>query len=147
MKLNKFKLALSNYPTGIVCVFSKRKKFYEAIIVNSFTSVSLKPPLVLWCLDKNSSKFNAFKNSKDQMIVLLSKNQKKFAQKIAFNKDKVSDTELKKILKSSICSLYCTKLKKIMAGDHFTFFLKIKKISNIKTLKPLIYYKKNFLTI
>ena len=42
-------------------------------------------------------KFNAFKNSKDQIIVLLSKNQKKFAQKIAFYKDKVSDMELKKI--------------------------------------------------
>ena len=145
MKLNKFKTALSNYPTGIVCVFSKKKEFYEAIIVNSFASVSLKPPLILWSLDKNSSKFDIFKNSKNQIVVLLSKNQKKFANKIAFNKDKVSNLEFNNTLKLSICTLHSTLLKKIRAGDHLTFFLKIKKISKIKKLKPLIYYRKKIL--
>ena len=47
MKINKLKSALSNYPTGIVCVFSKTNEFYNAIIVNSFTSVSLNPPISL----------------------------------------------------------------------------------------------------
>mgnify|MGYP001262563301 CR=1 FL=1 len=147
MKIDKLKSALSNYPTGIVCVFSKINGNYNAIIVNSFTSVSLNPPIVLWSLDKKSSKFNAFKNSKSQIIVILSKSQKKFANQIAFYRDKVSVSEFNKILKISICSLYCSTLSKIKAGDHFTFFMKIKKISNIKKLKPLVYYKKKFLTI
>lgn len=145
MRIDKFKSALSNYPTGIVCVFTKKNQIYDAIIVNSFSSVSLKPPIVLWSLDKNSSKFNAFKNSKSQIITLFSENQKKLANKIAFQKENVNELELEKILSMSICSLYCTKLKKIKAGDHFTFFLKVKKISVIKKLKPLTYYKKNFL--
>ena len=144
MRIDKFKSALSNYPTGIVCVFTKKKLIYDAIIVNSFSSVSLKPPIVLWSLDKNSSKFNAFYNSKNQIIALFSENQKKLANKIAFQKENVSELELEKILSMSICSLYCTKLKKIKAGDHFTFFLKVKKMSVIKKLKPLTYYKKNF---
>ncbi len=147
MKIIKLKSALSNYPTGIVCVFSKINKVYNAIIVNSFTSVSIKPPVVLWSLDKKSSKFNAFRNSKNQIIVILSKNQKKFAKRIAFHKDKVSALEFNKILKMSICSLYCTTSKKIKIGDHLTFFMGIKKISTIKKLKPLVYYKKTFLTI
>ena len=147
MKIDKFKQALSNYPTGIVCVFSKKKDVYYAIIVNSFSSVSLKPPLILWSLDKNSSKFDFFKNSTDQIIVFLSKNQKKLAEKIAYNSDQVSVSEFNKILKMSICSLNCKKLKKIKAGDHLTFFLRIRKISVIKKFKPLVYYKKKFLTI
>ena len=147
MKIDKLKSALSNYPTGIVCVFFKTNKFYNAIIVNSFTSVSLNPPIVSWSLDKKSSKFNMFKNSKSQIIVILCNNQKKFANQIAFHNDKVSDLEFNKVLKTSICSLHCKTLKKIKIGDHFTFFMKIKKISSIKKLKPLVYYQKKFLTI
>ena len=147
MKVDKLKSALSNYPTGIVCVFSKTKGFYNAIIVNSFTSVSLNPPIVSWCLDKKSSKFKVFKNCKNQTIVILSNKQKKFANHIAFHRDKVSDLEFNKILKMSICDLYCAIFKKIKIGDHFTFFLKIKKISCIKKIKPLVFYKKKFLTI
>lgn len=147
MKIDKLKSALSNYPTGVACVFSKKKEFYNAIIVNSFTSVSLNPPIISWSLDKKSSKFKVFKNCKSQTIVILCNNQKKFANQIAFYNDKVSELEFKKILNMSICSLYCETLKKIKIGDHFTFFMNIKKISSIKKLKPLVYYKKKFLTI
>ncbi len=147
MKIEKLKSALSNFPTGIACIFSKKNNVYNALIINSFASVSLKPPIVLWSLDKKSSKFNLFINSKSQIIVILCKNQKKFANRIAFHQAKVSDLEFNKILKTSICSLYCTTLKKIKVGDHFTFFMKIKKISGIKKLKPLLYYKKKFSTI
>tara|TARA_B100000212_G_C27312301_1_gene506311 strand:- start:289 stop:741 length:453 start_codon:yes stop_codon:yes gene_type:complete len=146
-KIVKLKSALSNYPTGVVCVFSKTNEGYNAIIVNSFVSVSLNPPIVLWSLDKKSSKFNVFKNSKSHIIVILCNNQKKFAKQIAFHKEKVSDFEFNKILKTSICSINCSTLKKIKFGDHFTFFLSIKKISVIKKLKPLVYYKKKFMTI
>ena len=147
MKINNLKSALSNYPTGIACVFAKTNNGYNAIIVNSFTSVSLNPPIVAWSLDKKSSKFNSFKNSKSQTIAILCDNQKKFANQIAFHKDKVSNLEFDKALKMSICSLYCSTLKKIKAGDHLTFFMVIKKISVIKKSKPLVYYKKKFLTI
>ena len=84
MKINKLKSALSNYPTGIVCVFSKKDEFYNAIIVNSFTSVSLNPPIISWSLDKKSSKFNLFKNCKSQTIVILCNNQKNLLIKLHF---------------------------------------------------------------
>ena len=85
--ITKYKNALSNYPTGIFCVFSKDKKEkYNCIIVNSFSSVSLKPLLVLWCLDKKSSKLHFFRKSKNQIIALLSEDQKKNSKKICLCK-------------------------------------------------------------
>ena len=122
-------------------MFFQKQWFYNAIIVNSFTSVSLNPPIISWSLDKKSSKFNVFKNCKSQTIVILCNNQKKFANQIAFHNDKVSELEFKKVLKMSICSLYCKTLKKIKIGDHFTFY-EDKKISSIKKLKPLCIIKK-----
>ncbi len=145
--IKNFKTALSRYPTGIVCIFSKSNTGYESIIVNSFASVSLKPLLVLWSLDKKSSKFNIFKKSKQQVIAVLSNNQKKIANELAFKKNHVSEFDFKQILKKSIFNLNCTKTKQIRAGDHYTFFLKVNKISSINNLKPLVYHKKKFLTI
>ncbi len=146
--IKKFKTALSKYPTGIVCIFSNNNNgFFDSILVNSFASVSLRPLLVLWSLDKKSSKFNIFKKSKQQTIVILSNNQKKIANEIAFKKDQINQLDFTAILKKSICYLNCTKLKEIKAGDHYTFFLKVNKISNVNNAKPLIYYKKKFLTI
>tara|TARA_B100001027_G_scaffold206980_1_gene171019 strand:+ start:9764 stop:10207 length:444 start_codon:yes stop_codon:yes gene_type:complete len=146
--INNFKLALSNYPTGIICIFSKNLKgYYDSIIINSFASVSLKPLLVLWSLDKKSSKFNVFKNSKNHIVVILSGNQKKITKELAFQKDQISKKEFSNILKKSICYFTCSKNKVIKAGDHLTFFLKINKVSQIKKNRPLIYYKKKFLIL
>lgn len=146
--ITKYKNALSNYPTGIFCVFSKDKKEkYNCIIVNSFSSVSLKPLLVLWCLDKKSSKLHFFRKSKNQIIALLSDDQKKIVKKYAYANKNLNEIELSNILKKSIFSLNCKKVKEIIAGDHFVIFLKVLKISDIRKVKPIIYYKKKLVTI
>ena len=143
--IKKFKSALSRYPTGIVCIFSKNKKgFYNAIIVNSFASVSLNPLIVLWSLDIASSKFKYFKSAKEQSIVVLSNLQKKIINDIAYKKDLISSLEFKKILSHSVFSFSCSKYKELKVGDHFTFFLKVKNISKVKRFKPIIYCNKKF---
>jgi len=145
--IKKFKAALSKYPTGIACVLSKNiKNNYNGIIINSFSSVSLKPLMVLWSLDIKSSKFKNFKSSKKQTVVLLSKNQKKLVNKMAFQNDEISSLEYKKIIDNSVFSLQCNKFKEIKAGDHFTIFLKVKKILINSKTEPLLYYQKKILT-
>ena len=50
---NNYRNFLSLFSTGITSIVVKNKKIYEGITVNSFASVSLKPKIVIWCLDKN----------------------------------------------------------------------------------------------
>jgi len=146
--INKFKSALSKYPSGIACVFTKNiKNNYNAIIINSFSSVSLKPLMVLWSLDIKSSKFTFFKKSKKQIVVLLSNKQKKLVREIAYKQNDVSQSEFNNIVKKSIFSLTCHKFKDIRAGDHYTLFLKVKKIIINSSSKPLLYYQKKVLSI
>lgn len=47
--------AWSNFPTGVTIVTSMGTDAPKGITVNSFTSVSLDPPLVLVCVDNRSS--------------------------------------------------------------------------------------------
>ena len=56
---NSQNLALRNifgkFATGVSIVsFYNKKGIPKGITVNSFSSVSLNPPIVLWCLDNNS---------------------------------------------------------------------------------------------
>ena len=51
---NKFINCLSLFTTGITSIIYKKESQYEGITVNSFAPVSLKPKIIMWCLDKTS---------------------------------------------------------------------------------------------
>jgi flavin reductase (DIM6/NTAB) family NADH-FMN oxidoreductase RutF len=56
-----FRQALGSFPTGVAVVTTAEPGLHPiGITVNSFTSVSLDPPLVLWCLDRKSDRFERF---------------------------------------------------------------------------------------
>ena len=74
-----FKKALSNFATGVTIVSINYKNDYIGKTVNSFSSVSLNPPLVLFSLDKKSSSLNKFLKSKNIGINILQKKQKKLS--------------------------------------------------------------------
>ena len=84
-KINKnyFKKTLSKFATGITVVATKKNSIYYGKTINSFSSLSLSPPLVLFSLDIKSSQLNIFKNSNTVSINILSKNQKNISDNFA----------------------------------------------------------------
>jgi 4-hydroxyphenylacetate 3-hydroxylase, reductase component len=59
--IRAFRQALGSFPTGVAVVTTAEPGLHPiGITVNSFTSVSLDPPLVLWCLDRKSDRFERF---------------------------------------------------------------------------------------
>src|SRR2546430_8376756 len=81
---DKFREVMSNFATGITVVTTvdKHGKPY-GLTVNSFTSVSLHPPLVLVCLDNKLSGFQAFKDSRKFGVSLLSERQEDLSRMFA----------------------------------------------------------------
>src|SRR5438477_12293560 len=73
---DKFRQVMGNFATGITVVTTvdKSGKPY-GLTVNSFTSVSLEPVLVLVCLDVRLSGLQAFKDSKHFGVSMLSEHQ------------------------------------------------------------------------
>ena len=56
-----FRQALGSFPTGVAVITALSPSGAPmGITVNSFTSVSLEPPMVLWCLDKKSDRYAVF---------------------------------------------------------------------------------------
>jgi flavin reductase (DIM6/NTAB) family NADH-FMN oxidoreductase RutF len=55
-----YRRALGAFATGVCVVTADSKLGPLGITINSFTSVSLTPRLVLWCLDERSERWHAF---------------------------------------------------------------------------------------
>src|ERR1700722_6080730 len=65
-----FRQAIGLFPTGVVVV-TAGEGTHVGITANSFTSVSLDPPLILWCIDKRSDRFQAFARAETFTISIL----------------------------------------------------------------------------
>ena len=73
---DQFRQVMGNFATGITVVTTKdRSGKPYGLTVNSFTSVSLDPILVLVCLDNRLSGLQAFKDSKHFGVSILSEHQ------------------------------------------------------------------------
>tara|TARA_B100001540_G_C15628521_1_gene561037 strand:+ start:339 stop:803 length:465 start_codon:yes stop_codon:yes gene_type:complete len=147
---NIFKKTLSNFTTGITVVATSNKYNLYGKTINSFSSLSLNPPLVLFSLDIKSSQLHIFKNSKVVSINILSKKQKIISNNFAKNNPNWNNIEynvLKNgnpIIKNCISNLDCKIIDKIKKGDHIIFICKVIKVLNNDKLKPLIYFKSNY---
>ena len=146
-----FKKALSMFPTGVAVITINHDDNFIGKTVNSFTSLSLKPPLVLFSLDKKSSSLQKYKKSKSIGINILSKKQKAISIYFANKKIKwgnvkffLTENGTPMILNSS-ANLNCDILKNFEEGDHVIFICKVKEVKINNSLKPLIYFKKEYL--
>ncbi|PPR44228.1 MAG: p-hydroxyphenylacetate 3-hydroxylase, reductase component [Alphaproteobacteria bacterium MarineAlpha5_Bin8] len=145
-----FKKALSKFATGITIITINSKNEFIGKTVNSFASLSLNPPLVLFSLDKKSSSLKKFLESKYIGINILSKKQKNISQYFSNKKETWGDTNfiLSKenipLIKNSVVNLSCKTFKKLPNGDHVIFICKVVSIKIDKSLKPLIYLNNKY---
>ena len=151
-KINKenFKRTLSKFTTGITVVATNKNSILYGKTINSFSSLSLSPPLILFSLDIKSSKLNIFKDSKIVSINILSKNQKSICNNFAKNNPDWNEIEyniLKNgnpIIKNCVSNLDCKIIEKIKKGDHIIFICKVSQVLNNNKLKPLTYFNSKY---
>jgi len=146
---------LSLFSTGITIVTNGSKKSdYFGCTINSFSSVSLNPPMFLFCLGNYNKHLKTFKLESDLNVNFLSFSQKKLANKFASKidyrwQDTIYSLAKNKVpfFKSSLGVLEGKVYKKVKSGDHTIIICKIKDFYNLAQKKPLIYYKSKFQTI
>src|SRR5277367_6342627 len=78
-----FRDALGRFPTGVAVVTATGPDSHVGITVNSFTSVSLDPPLVLWCIDRRSRRYPAFASATGFTISILGADHKDVSARLA----------------------------------------------------------------
>jgi flavin reductase (DIM6/NTAB) family NADH-FMN oxidoreductase RutF len=146
MNISRYKKVLSKYATGITVIAKKDKNnLVRGITVNSFVSISLKPPYISWSLDKTTSSFKKFKNIKFFNIYILSEKQTDVSNYFSSTNEIKKNTIIaNKLLKHNLAELNCQTIKKINIGDHLFFVAKVLKFKLKKEKKPLIYFDSKY---
>jgi flavin reductase (DIM6/NTAB) family NADH-FMN oxidoreductase RutF len=118
--------AFGAFATGVTVVTGIRTDGTPVgITVNSFASVSLDPPLILWCLDNRSSSVTAFGPSAPFAVHVLADDQKDLALHFArrgpgkFVNDATGTHHATPRLESALCRLECEVRGIYPGGDHW----------------------------
>ena len=106
----------SKFATGVAAItFESSNGLNLGITINSYTSLSLDPPMVLWCLDKDSDLYEEITILDKYIINFLSEEQKDIANSLAqkndhiLNADQFTQTDKGLVIKNSIGWIACTK--------------------------------------
>ena len=122
------------------------------ITANSFTSLSLNPPLVLFCVDAKISSFEAFESCRHFNINVLTEDQMDMSNNFArSNEDKWDGVEHGSgengcpVFDESVAVLECDKHAMYEGGDHLIMVGQVTKmIYQAGDCRPLLYYKGSY---
>jgi flavin reductase (DIM6/NTAB) family NADH-FMN oxidoreductase RutF len=119
-----YRRALGVFPTGVCVITCEDGQGPLGMTVNSFTSVSLEPPLILWCLHNESDRRHAFAVAERFAVNVLAAEDRGHAQRFAGHAHRLDPAELDSapgrapLLKGALTRLECVTDKRLELGDH-----------------------------
>ncbi|EPL9014132.1 p-hydroxyphenylacetate 3-hydroxylase reductase component [Acinetobacter baumannii] len=144
----QFRRALGNFATGVTIVTAQNAQGEKVgVTANSFNSVSLDPPLILWSIDKKSSSFSVFEEATHFAVNILSGTQIELSNKFSRrNIDKFADTNFQlgagraPILENCSAVFECQRYQVIEGGDHWIIIGKVVRFHD-QGRSPLVYHQ------
>jgi flavin reductase (DIM6/NTAB) family NADH-FMN oxidoreductase RutF len=142
-----FRKSCGRFATGIAVatVTGTDGKPY-GLTVNSFTSVSCCPPLVLICVDYRCNILPHFRSSSHYAVNVLSENQRSVSVRFARRElDRFNGVEWRRgklgvpVLVGCLALMECSVSQVIEAGDHAIFIGEVEHTEFCEG-KPLLYY-------
>ncbi|AMA59364.1 flavin reductase family protein [Bradyrhizobium sp. CCGE-LA001] len=146
-----FRNALGTYATGVTIITAAAAdgKPY-GLTCNSFASVSLNPPLVLWSLVVYSSSLTVFQNASHFTVNVLGASQQALANKFAKSSDdKFTGVDWTPglggapVLADSVANFQCRSVNRYYGGDH-VIFLGAVEAYTYSAKEPLLFARGTF---
>ncbi len=144
-----FRRALGSFTTGVCVVTCPPPQPNAApvgLTVSSFASVSLDPPLVLWCIDKASDRFDPFHTAPAYAVSVLSEGQDGVSVAYAgegcpAGVDLVPGHLGAPLINGAMAHLECRIAARHDAGDHVILVGQVQEITVHEDRAPLVYHK------
>jgi len=122
-----------------------------ALTINSFASVSLDPPLVLWCIERRASSYSAFMAAAGFAVTILRASQQAQSDRFAGYKPaplKREEFEIWEtgapILSKRLAGFDCRIVARHQAGDHVIMIGEVLKFDS-REGHPLMYFASSYL--
>jgi flavin reductase (DIM6/NTAB) family NADH-FMN oxidoreductase RutF len=150
----EFRSALGMFATGVTIVTARTGSGdLVGLTANSFNSVSLEPPLVLWSLSRSAASMVALSSGSHYAINILAADQKELAERFASKReDRWSDVVFSEgicgapLLTGAAASFECFNRSRYEEGDHVIFVGEVEHCEHRPGVSPLLFHGGKFYT-
>ncbi|MFK8053156.1 MAG: flavin reductase family protein [Woeseiaceae bacterium] len=143
--------AFGQFTTGVCIVSAPATDETDAfaITVNSFATVSLEPPLISWCVQKDSTSYALWMKSREFAVSILSSSQGSLCHHFAIRGNHIIEPDQPFELASNgnphvveaLANFDCRVKKMHDAGDHTLIVAEVVDFQSASTQEPLIYFR------
>lgn len=145
-----FKLAMSHFASGVTVVTTDSDGTRYGMTVASFASLSLRPPLVLICIEKSVKTHDAIVAAGKFGVSILAADQAEVSSRFASRRDDKFDgvavrtgTLGMPLIEGSISTVECTLRDQLPGGDHTIFVGEVVDVQTREGL-PLLYFRSGY---
>jgi flavin reductase (DIM6/NTAB) family NADH-FMN oxidoreductase RutF len=143
----QFKLAMSHFASGVTVVTTEHEGRQYGMTVSAFASLSLHPPLVLVCIEKNVKSHDAIAAAGVFGVSMLAASQQDVSNRFASRRDdKFDGVSVRRgelgvpLIDGATCTLECRLHAQLPAGDHTIFAGEVVDVQTTED-RPLVYYR------
>ncbi len=138
--------ALGQFATGVTVITAVTPDGQRiGVTANSFTSVSMDPPLVLWCPGKHLRSLPAFLAASHFAINVLASDQHELSRQFAANNaDKFAGVATRDgvagvpVLEGALATFECRTVARHDAGDHVIYIGQVERYAHAPA-DPLVF--------
>lgn len=142
-----FRQALGSFATGVTIITARSPDGEPlGLTVNSFNSVSLNPPLVLWSLAKTARSLSVFRDTDHWAVHILGSHQEQLSTRFAKRgEDKFADLDVENgigdlpLIKDCTARFQCKAAFQYEGGDHVIFVGEVLSFDRSETA-PLVFH-------
>ncbi|KTR82533.1 monooxygenase [Novosphingobium barchaimii] len=144
-----FRRVLGNYPTGVCVITAMDADNRPAgMVVGSFTSVSLDPPLVGFFPDKRSTSWPMIKQAGHFCVNVLGIDQQDVCRAVTAKGDEkfvgveyvISDHNLP-VISNSLACIECRLYSVTEAGDHWFVMGEVLRMESVREEGPMLFHR------
>jgi len=150
----EFRAALGMFATGVTIVTARAANGkLVGLTANSFNSVSLHPPLVLWSLARAAGSLAVFSTGSHYAINVLAADQQELAQRFAAQGvDRWAGVAHREgaagapLLAGAAATFECYNRSRYEEGDHVIFVGEVERCAHRSGAAPLLFHGGRFYT-
>ena len=149
-----FRAALAMFATGVTIVTAVDANGRQiGLTANSFNSVSMDPPLVLWSLSRLAGSMPAFKRGSHYAINILSADQRALAERFASHHVERFEGVAHRagasgvpLIDGAAAHFECFNRSRYEEGDHVIFVGEVEHCARREGAKPLLFHGGRYFT-
>lgn len=145
-----FRLAMGHFPSGVTVVTTAVDGERFGLTVASFASLSLRPPLVLVCIETSVKAHDAILRAGKFAVNFLAADQEAVSRTFASRvEDRFAGVEIHEgphglpLIDGALATVECTLQDNVSGGDH-TIFVGLVETSSVTTSDPLVYFRSGY---